>query len=48
MNFDEILAPLIEFFSEGIGAIIAQVGEFLYDLLYPSNADAATPVVIPD
>lgn len=48
MNFEEILAPVIEFFSDGIGAIIASIGEVLYNLSYPSNADPASPVVIPD
>lgn len=48
MNFEEILAPVIEFFSDGIGAIIASFGEILYNLSYPSNADPATPIEIPD
>ncbi|MGD7003503.1 hypothetical protein [Corynebacterium halotolerans] len=48
MNFDEILAPVIEFFSDGIGAVIASIGEVLYNLSYPSNADPASPVDIPD
>ena len=48
MNFDEILAPIIDFFSDGIGAIIAQIGDILYALLYPANADPATPVEIPE
>lgn len=48
MNFDEILAPIFEFFSEGIGAVIASFGEVLYMLSSPSNADAASPVVIPE
>ena len=41
MNFDELLAPMIEFSSEGIGATLLGVAEFLYELLFPSNADPA-------
>lgn len=44
MNFDEILAPVIDFFSDGIGAVIAGIAEFLYELLFPSNADPAAPI----
>ncbi|QNE90355.1 hypothetical protein H0194_05140 [Corynebacterium incognita] len=47
MNFNEILEPVIEFFSHGIGAIIAEVAKFLYHFAYPSNAEGATPVEIP-
>lgn len=47
MNFDEILAPMIDFSSDGIGAILAQIGEILYAILYPANADPATPIEIP-
>ncbi|QPK79052.1 hypothetical protein G7Y31_11240 [Corynebacterium lizhenjunii] len=41
MDFNALLEPLINFFSHGIGAVIAQIGQFLYGLLYPSNAEAA-------
>ncbi len=47
MNFDAILAPIIEFFSHGIGATIARVGETIYNFLFPSNADSAFPVDTP-
>lgn len=48
MNLDDLIGPAIEFFSHGIGAILADVAKFIYALLYPANAEAATPVVIPE
>lgn len=47
MNFEEILAPVLEFFSSGIGAQIASFGEYLYNLSYPANADPAENVELP-
>lgn len=46
MDFDFLLAPVIEFFSNGIGAVIAQIAEFLYSVFFPANADAATTAEI--
>ncbi len=37
----------MKFFSAGIGAIIADVIQALYGVLYPSNSDAAAPIEIP-
>lgn len=42
-----MLDPLVQFFSGGIGKVIADVMTALYELLFPANADAATPVEIP-
>lgn len=42
MDFNAILAPVVEFFSDGIGAIIADFFEILYNIFYPANAEAAT------
>ncbi|KXU17281.1 MULTISPECIES: hypothetical protein [Corynebacterium] len=46
MDFDSLLAPVIEFFSNGIGAVIAQIAEFLYSVFFPANAGAATTAEI--
>ncbi|WP_199222398.1 hypothetical protein [Corynebacterium yudongzhengii] len=48
MNLEEILQPAIEFSSEGIGAAILEFFKFLYELLYPANAEAAHPIEIPE
>ncbi|EIK55399.1 hypothetical protein ACQXZL_04405 [Corynebacterium diphtheriae] len=42
MNIDAIVNPLMDFFSHGIGQVIARVLQFLYTFMYPSNAPAAT------
>ncbi|MCF4007398.1 hypothetical protein L1O03_09475 [Corynebacterium uropygiale] len=47
MDLDALLAPVIEFFSHGIGAQIAQIFWQVFSFLYPANAEAAGPVVIP-
>lgn len=41
------MMPIIDFFSHGIGQIIANVMRVLYGLFYPSNAEAAHPVELP-
>ncbi|WP_169816480.1 hypothetical protein [Corynebacterium crudilactis] len=41
MDFNAIINPIIEFFSTDLGAIFAQVGRVLFDLLFPANTDAA-------
>ncbi|MDO5512309.1 hypothetical protein [Corynebacterium sp.] len=48
MNFDAILNPAIAFSSEGIGEIMLKIAEVFYALMYPANAEAAHPIVIPD
>ncbi|SDS76492.1 hypothetical protein [Corynebacterium timonense] len=48
MDFAALLEPLIRFFSEGIGKVIADVARALYAILYPANAEAAHPVPLPD
>lgn len=47
MNFDALLAPVIDFFSTGIGQVIRNIAEFLYSIFSPSNAEAAHPIEIP-
>lgn len=47
MDFDALLNQAINFSSEGIGATLADVGRFLYALLYPANSDPAGQVEIP-
>ncbi|WP_168707206.1 hypothetical protein [Corynebacterium endometrii] len=42
MDLNALLAPVIDFFSDGIGAVIAQIAEVVYSILFPANADAAT------
>ena len=42
MDFNSILAPVIDFFSNGIGAVIRDIAVTLYNVLFPANADAAT------
>ncbi|OAH30282.1 hypothetical protein AYJ05_05875 [Corynebacterium stationis] len=43
MDYKELLDSAVEFSSDGIGAIMLKVAEFFYTILYPSNADPATP-----
>ncbi|MGZ7497608.1 hypothetical protein ACXM2N_11130 [Corynebacterium sp. ZY180755] len=45
MDFNAILAPAVEFFSNGIGAVIADFFKMLYAVLFPANAEAATTAV---
>ncbi|WP_187974578.1 hypothetical protein [Corynebacterium poyangense] len=47
MDFDSLLAPVMEFFSHGVGKQIADALWALYTHLYPSNAGPAEPVVVP-
>lgn len=42
MDFNAIINPVLEFFSEGIGEVIANILKALYAVLYPANSDAAT------
>ncbi|WP_293771613.1 hypothetical protein [uncultured Corynebacterium sp.] len=44
MDFNALLEPFIAFFSDGIGAVIAQVAEALYHILFPANSEAAHTV----
>ncbi|WJY69039.1 hypothetical protein [Corynebacterium auris] len=48
MDFAALLEPVIRFFSEGIGKVIADAARFLYAIFYPANAEAAHPVPIPE
>lgn len=47
MDLGAVLEPVLGFFREGIGKVILDVLTFLYNLLYPANAESATPVEIP-
>lgn len=47
MNLDAILQPVIDFFSEGIGAVLRDIAEAVYMFLFPANAEAAHPIEIP-
>lgn len=47
MDIGAMLDPLVQFFSEGIGKMIADAMTVLYELLYPANAEPAAPVEIP-
>lgn len=47
MDLAALIDPVIAFFNHGIGAVIRDVMTFLYNLFYPANAPAATPVQIP-
>ena len=48
MNLDDLIAPAVEFSSQGVGAVLLDILKSIYHLLYPANAEAATPVVIPE
>ncbi|MDK8796179.1 hypothetical protein QP994_10300 [Corynebacterium sp. MSK044] len=48
MNLDAIVAQLSQFFSDGIGKIIADFLWNLYTILFPANAPGAHPVEIPN
>lgn len=41
MDLNALLEPVVTFFSEGIGAVIRDIATFIYELLYPANAEAA-------
>ena len=47
MDLGALLEPIQKFFGEGIGKLIADFASLLYQLLYPSNAEAAQPIEIP-
>ncbi|WBT08656.1 hypothetical protein PAB09_12475 [Corynebacterium sp. SCR221107] len=42
MDINAILNPILEFFSTGVGAMIADFLKVVYALLYPANAEAAS------
>ncbi|MCZ9294776.1 hypothetical protein [Corynebacterium meitnerae] len=48
MNLDAIVGQLSQFFSDGIGKMIADFLWSLYTILFPANAPGATPVEIPN
>lgn len=41
MDFNALLEPFVAFFSDGIGAVIARIGEFFYSVFFPANSEAA-------
>lgn len=47
MDLAAVLEPVLAFFRDGIGKVIADVFTFIYQLLYPANAESAKPVEIP-
>ena len=47
MNFDAILNPAIASSSEGIGAVMLDIAQVIYTLLYPANSDPAHVIEIP-
>lgn len=47
MDLGALVEPLIAFFSDGIGKAIADALRLIYNVLYPANAPAATPIEIP-
>ncbi|WP_197079705.1 hypothetical protein [Corynebacterium kalinowskii] len=47
MDINSIMTPVLDFFSHGIGEIIANVMRVIYALIYPANAEAARPVDLP-
>lgn len=47
MDLGALLEPMLAFFSDGIGKVIADVLRAIYEVLFPANADAAKPVEIP-
>ncbi|WP_165603583.1 hypothetical protein [Corynebacterium sp. Marseille-P4321] len=48
MDLAALIEPILAFFSQGIGKAIADALTFLYHLLFPANAPAATPVPLPN
>ncbi len=47
MDLGAMVEPLVGFFSQGIGKAIMEFLNVIYQILYPANAPAATPVEIP-
>ncbi|MEJ5997819.1 hypothetical protein [Corynebacterium sp. H130] len=47
MDINSIMTQVVDFFSHGIGEIIANVMRVIYAVLYPANAEAAHPVELP-
>ncbi|WCZ39866.1 hypothetical protein [Corynebacterium jeddahense] len=47
MDLSALIEPVVAFFSQGIGKTIADVLTLVYEVLFPANAPAATPVEIP-
>ncbi|HLR47724.1 MAG TPA: hypothetical protein VK089_01470 [Corynebacterium sp.] len=43
MDYTELLESAVAFSSDGIGAQLLKAAEFLYGILYPSNAGPAVP-----
>ncbi|QMV84119.1 hypothetical protein HW450_06920 [Corynebacterium hindlerae] len=47
MDINSIMGPIVDFFTHGIGQIIANVMRVIYSIFYPSNAEAAHPIELP-
>ncbi|MCQ9343054.1 hypothetical protein [Corynebacterium kozikiae] len=41
MDLNALLQPVVDFFSQGIGAVIARMLQAIFMVLYPANAPAA-------
>lgn len=42
MDFNAIITPILEFFSTGVGKVIADILKALYNVFFPANAPAAS------
>ena len=47
MGIGALLQPVLAFFNEGIGKVIADVLRALYETFFPANSEGAKPVEIP-
>lgn len=47
MDLGAMLQPVLAFFNEGIGKVIADVLRALYETFFPANSEGAKPVEIP-
>ena len=48
MDLTALFEPILAFFKDGIGKTILDALMKLYELLYPANSDAATPLELPE
>ncbi|MCS4536478.1 hypothetical protein [Corynebacterium sp. HS2168-gen11] len=46
MDFNAIITPILEFFSTGVGKLIAGIFKALYSVFFPANAPAASVDVV--
>lgn len=47
MDIGAMLQPVLAFFNEGIGKVIADVLRALYETFFPANSEGAKPVEVP-